>query len=112
MPGANSSALGLSSQPQNTAGMNLHQIERCPVSLEKQQQMKSMNLAMKHQGRGFALGLQMESFGLENRPKAPGRNFRTLGSEVISGRNEQISITDYLGETEGVENFLTHQYPM
>jgi hypothetical protein len=49
MPGANSSALGLSSQPQNTAGMNLHQIERCPVSLEKQQQMKSMNLAMKHQ---------------------------------------------------------------
>merc|ERR1712228_484119 len=69
-----------------------------------------MNLALKHQGRGFALGLQMEQVMVQQRPRVPGRSLRTLGSDILSGRNEQITLEDYVGETEGVEMLHTFSY--
>lgn len=112
MPGQGHSGLGLSAQSHNSAGLIQHPIEKCAKTMIQQDAQQSMNLALKHQGRGFALGLQMEQLMCQGRPRVPGRSLRTMGTSILSGRFDQITLEDYVGETEGVEMLHTFAYPM
>merc|ERR1711957_65690 len=112
MPAECHSGLGLSTAGQNTAGMMQHPIEKCGKTMLQQDAQHNMNLALKNQGRGFALGLQMEQLMCQNRPRVPGRSLRTMGTSILSGRCDRITLEDYVGETEGVEMLHTFAYPM
>merc|ERR1712110_692953 len=112
MPGGAQTGLGLSYNAQNTSGILQHPIEKCAKTIVDQDTQHNMNMALKNQGRGFALGLQMEHVMVSGRPKVPGRSMKTLGADILTGRSEQITLEDYIGETEGVEMLHTFTYPM
>merc|ERR1711868_104744 len=82
------------------------------ISFLEHQDRQLANLALKTEGRGFAMELQMEQTFCKQRPRVPGRNMRTLGAEILSGRHGEITLEDYIGETEGVESLHTFQYPI
>merc|ERR1711953_446053 len=110
MPTKTTSALGLSSADKNTAGRMVHPADG--FDLIKSQDQHDFKLAMKTQGKASAIGLRMERVMIENKPRMPGRQFRSLGAEILADRHNSINIHDFLGETDGAENYTTFAYPI
>jgi len=110
MPEKASSALGLPLPSSNTAGRMVHPLDG--ANFIKAQEQEDMKLALKSQGRAFAMGLRMERLMIEKKPQMPGRQFKSLGLEILNDRHGEIGVHDYLGETEGSETFTTFAYPI
>jgi len=112
MPGDGMTGLGLATPAMNTAAIQRHPIQKSTKTMIEQESLSNFDLARKHQGRGFAVELQMEQLMCAARPRVPNRSMATLGASILAGRQDRIVLEDYVGETEGRESLREFAYPI
>merc|ERR1712189_122408 len=109
MPQTAATGFGLADPARNTAARARHPVEL--VDTRSIVEKHDLQMALKNQGRGFALGLRMEATMMK-KPRFPGSAFRSLGAETLADRHTSIAPSDFLGEVHGAETLTTFNYPM